>query len=101
MKKLKEFVLEGVVDEICGDRTIVIFDVDGKDEKRSVETKNLRKADISHEGESFRLRIEEYQQDNGKRKTKTAFEPYREDTTQTEHIDLMPYLDTSKFRILD
>ena len=98
MQILRELVLEGVVDEIRGEETIVILEIDGKNESRFVKTKELRDKGFQ-EGQSFYLRFREVQ-DGSETRTEHSFEPYGDPTIVTR-INLWPELDTRRIgRIL-
>lgn len=95
---LKEFVLDGVVDAFRGEDAVVIFDVDGRDERRLMSAELLRDNRIMHEGESLRLRIQMVARQD-RVEIVTRVEPIDEGTA-VAHEDLWPDLDIEKFKCL-
>ncbi len=99
---LRRFDIEGVVDEIRGEHTKVIFDNKGKDEPRTMSTSYLQSRGIKHEDQSFRLHIVEGQKQGDAPRVRawaSPISPTEEGPIITE--DLWPDLDTTKFKILN
>ncbi len=95
---LEEFMLDGVVDEFRGEDAVVVFDVEGRDEKRVMSAAMLRDNRVTHDGQSLRLRIMRVERE-GHIDTVTRVEPLS-DPTQLAHEDLWPNLDTAKFQCM-
>ncbi|MEK6953253.1 MAG: hypothetical protein AABX29_09655 [Nanoarchaeota archaeon] len=92
---VREVTIEGVVHEFDGEIAEVILNNSGNDEHRHIDTEYLKKAGITHTGQSFYIHGREYTDG----KTEVLVSPIG-DPNKVTTVNIRPDLDLSKFKRL-